>query len=104
MSWKSIITGVAVGVAASYVALKAISRNRSLTSDDILHIARVAFKEQGPINGSWINMKKETLLTPDQTYHVYRGGITRMNGSVKEVYEFVSDSTTGRILDVNKIS
>lgn len=104
MSWKSIITGVAVGVAASYVAIEAVSRNRSFTSEEILHIAKTAFKEQGPINGSWINMEKETLLAPDQTYTVYRGGITRMNGSIKEVYEFVSDSNTGRILDVNKIS
>ena len=104
MSWKSMLTGVLVGVAASYVAKEAITRNRSLSSDEVLHIAKIAFKEQGPINGSWINMEKETLQTSDNTFSVYRGGITRLNGDSQEAFEFVSNSDTGEILDVCKIS
>lgn len=104
MNWKHVIGGVVVGVAASYIAKEAISKNSGLSSNEVLHIVKTAFKEKGPINGSWISMEKETLHTSESSLTVYRGGITRMNGDRQEVYEFISDSETGKILDVNQLS
>ncbi|EOR23835.1 hypothetical protein A499_10939 [Niallia nealsonii AAU1] len=104
MNWKHIIGGVVVGVAASYIAKEAISKNSGLSSEQVLYIAKTAFKEKGSINGSWINMERETLHTVDSSFTVYRGGITRMNGDTQEVFEFVSDSETGKIIDINQLS
>ncbi|CAI9393948.1 hypothetical protein ACTQ5K_07825 [Niallia sp. Sow4_A1] len=104
MNWKQCLGGVVVGVAASYLAKKTITKNNNLSSNEVLHIAKAAFKKKGPINGSWINMEKETLHTPESSLTVYRGGITRMNGEKQEVFEFVSDCETGTILDVNQLT
>ncbi|HEO8420065.1 PepSY domain-containing protein [Niallia sp. FSL W8-0635] len=104
MNWKHLIGGVVVGVAASYIAKEAIIKNSGLSSNEVLQIAKAAFKEKGPINGSWIQMEKETLHTLEASFTVYRGGITRMNGDKQEVYEFVSNSETGNILDVNQLA
>lgn len=104
MNWKHIIGGVVAGLAASYILKEVIAKNSSLSGDQVLSLAKTAFKEKGPINGSWINMEKEILHTRESSLTVYRGGITRLNGDTQEVYEFISDSETGRILDVNQLS
>ena len=104
MNWKHVIGGVVVGVAASYIAKEAITKNSGLSSNEVLQKAKATFKEKGPINGSWIQMEKETLHTLESLFTVYRGGITRMNGDIQEVFEFVSDCETGNILDVNQLA
>lgn len=104
MSWKSLLTGVVVGVAASYVVKETLTKEKSLSSTEVLQMVKGAFKERGPINGSWILTEKETLQTASHSYNVYRGGITRMNGSTQEAFEFICDSNTGEILDVYHVS
>lgn len=99
MNWKYIITGVIAGVTAGYVTQKIISENHSLNSNEVLAIAKSAFKQQGPITGSWIQMEEDIYDTGDSSISVFKGGITRMNGDNKESFAFISNSKTGEIID-----
>ena len=47
MNWKQCLGGVVVGVAASYLAKKTITKNNNLSSNEVLHIAKAAFKKKG---------------------------------------------------------
>lgn len=103
MNWKTLLAGAAVGFATSYATKEIISRNYSISSDRVLKLVKAAFKEQGPITGSWINMQKEPYETANSTHLIYRGGITRLNEGINQSYEFLADSKTGNLLDIYEI-
>ncbi|QTN00121.1 MULTISPECIES: PepSY domain-containing protein [Sediminibacillus] len=100
MNWKRIAVGAGIGAVAGYFALQQYEKQRKVTPEKALKSAKEAFKQQGPISGSWIYMKPEEMEKNGLTYTVYRGGITRTVDGESTQYEFKVDAETGSILDV----
>ncbi|WP_264738800.1 PepSY domain-containing protein [Cytobacillus firmus] len=100
MNWKSFMLGVGVGLASGYAARELLSQKTSVSPEKALANAKDAFKQEGPISGSWIHMKAEPYEKGHLKYQVYKGGISRFSGEEAEQYEFIADAETGTILDV----
>ncbi|WP_342528814.1 PepSY domain-containing protein [Chryseomicrobium sp. FSL W7-1435] len=94
-------TGVVIGVVASQAATRYIP---SVTADQVLEQVKDAFKQEGPIDGSWVYMKTEPFHIGFIETTVYKGGITRMKNGVTENYEFAADARTGSVLEIKHIS
>ncbi len=104
MNWKSFLLGVGVGLAGGYAARELLAQKTSISPERALANAKEAFKKDGPISGSWIQMTKEPYKKGHLAYEVYRGGISRKDGEAHEQYEFIADAGTGIILDAYKLS
>ena len=98
MSWKKFIAGMAGGFAAAYV-VKTQRKQRLISSEKALSLAKEAFQKQTPISGSWIQTNPETYEKNNATYTVYKGGICRDD----KQYEFVIDAYTGTIIETKPI-
>ncbi|MHC0038909.1 PepSY domain-containing protein [Pseudoneobacillus sp. C159] len=96
MRWSSFLLGVVVGAVSGYAANKYITEEKFMSAEKVLENAKKRFKEQGPISGSWIQMKVESYDKNTFVYQVYRGGISRG----REQIEFIADAKTGALLDV----
>lgn len=59
-----------------------------------------AFKQRGPIDGSWIYTQPEPYNINGETVQVYKTGITRSAFGELEQYEVMVDAKTGEIVDV----
>ncbi|WP_075982631.1 peptidase M4 [Bacillus massilinigeriensis] len=103
MNWKSFLIGVGVGIAGGYAASEIISQKSTISPEKVLVNVKNAFKENGSINGSWINMTMEPYEKDGFHYKVFRGGITRNHDGIGEQYEFIADAKTGVIIEVQKI-
>lgn len=103
MKWKSFFLGAAVGLIGGYAARELVSNQTLLPADRVLQKSKRLFKENGPIYGSWIQMKAEPFERNQISYQVYKGGISRMNNGEKEQFEFIADACTGTILEVRHI-
>jgi predicted small secreted protein len=99
MRWNSFLLGVLVGAVSGYAANKYISEEKLMSAEKVLENAKKRFKEQGPISGSWIQMKAESYDKHNLIYQVYRGGISRG----RDQMEFIADAKTGTLLDVYSI-
>lgn len=102
MKWNHLLLGLGIGLVAGAFVNHKYNKD-TISSETALNIVKKAFKEQGPIDGSWIHMKPETINKFNLTYNVYRGGITRTNDNKVEQYEFLVDSKTGTILEVHPL-
>ncbi|WP_077621258.1 PepSY domain-containing protein [Sediminibacillus massiliensis] len=100
MKWKNIVIGAGVGALAGYVILQQLDKQQKVTPEKALKSAKEAFKQDGPISGSWIYMKPEEMEKNGLTYTVYRGGVTRTIDGKSTQYEFKVDAETGSLLDV----
>ncbi|MCT2535028.1 PepSY domain-containing protein [Aquibacillus koreensis] len=100
MDWKKITIAAGVGALAGYIISDQITRRQHVSPEKALKIAKEAFKQQGPVSGSWIYMKPEQLVKNGLDYSVYRGGVTRTVDGVNTQYEFYVDAATGTIIDV----
>ncbi|WP_017756158.1 PepSY domain-containing protein [Calidifontibacillus oryziterrae] len=99
MRLNQLLLGLGIGaIAGAYVNQKYMKNH--ISSETALKIVKKAFKDHGPIDGSWIHMKPEKVNKFNLSYNVYRGGITRTIDSKVEQYEFLVDSKTGTIIDV----
>lgn len=103
MNWKSFMLGVAVGLAGGYAAREVLSKKTTISPERALSNAKDAFKKEGPISGSWIQMNAEPFEKGMLQYKVYRGGISRLTGEDMEQYEFIADASTGAILDTYRL-
>lgn len=104
MTWKSFIAGALAGAISGYLLNEAVKKNTSLSSETVLANVKKAFKEEGPIDGSWIQMTKEGFAKYAIKTKVYRGGITTSQNGERKQYEFIADAFTGSVLDVYPIS
>lgn len=104
MKLQDFLIGVATGIAAAYV-IKEVSNKVApyKSANDVLSDIKAAFKEEGPIDGSWIYMKSENFNTGIMDVPVYRGGISRVKDDELETFEFAADARTGAIMELNKV-
>ncbi|WP_174729390.1 PepSY domain-containing protein [Mesobacillus harenae] len=103
MNWKSFIYGVGIGAVSGFAAKELLSQKNLVSAEKVLDNTKAAFKKEGPISGSWINMNPEAYTKSPLEYKVYKGGITRNIGGRTEHFEFIADAETGTILDVYTI-
>ncbi|NSL51332.1 PepSY domain-containing protein [Calidifontibacillus erzurumensis] len=103
MKLDKLLLGFCTGVIAGAILSQSAQKKTMLTSESALEIAKKAFKENGPIDGSWIYAKPEQITKYNLPYKIYRGGITRTINDKVEQYEFLIDAKTGSILEVKQI-
>lgn len=102
MNWNKLLIGFSTGIIAGALISQA-AKKKSISSDAALSLAKKAFKENGPIDGSWIHMNPENITKYNLPYKIYRGGITRTVNNEVEQYEFLVDAVTGTIIEVNPL-
>jgi predicted small secreted protein len=103
MKLKDFLAGVLTGVAAGVVVSETIDRvNQNVSADSVLNTIKDAFKNEGPIDGSWIVMKTEPFTNNVITMDVYRGGISRIKEGELEQFEFAADAKTGTVVELIK--
>lgn len=86
-----------------FFAHRAIDKRKPINADRILDRVKAQFKEDGPIEGSWIEMTKVPWKKYSYDTKVYYGGISRHEEGKIAQYEFVADAYTGSIMDLYKI-
>lgn len=99
MNWKCFFLGVSAGIAGAFIVKEATSRKETVSPEEILKRVKNAYKQDGPISGSWINMTAEPFLRSPIEHQVYKGGITRTVDGQSELHEFIADAKTGTILE-----
>src|SRR5690606_33842739 len=101
MRVKDFLAGILTGVAAGVVVNEAFNRyNEEVPADNVLKKVKDAFKEEGPIDGSWIVMKPEPFTNHVISMDVYRGGVSRMKDGKLEQFEFAADAKTGTVVEL----
>ncbi|WP_153730937.1 PepSY domain-containing protein [Sporosarcina obsidiansis] len=101
MRVKEFLAGILTGVAAGVVVNEAFNKlNEQVPADNVLKKVKEAFKEEGPIDGSWIVMKPEPYTNHVISMEVYRGGVSRMKDGRLEQYEFAADAKTGTVVEL----
>lgn len=104
MKLKDFLAGILTGVAAGIIVNEVIDRaNPYVSADSVLSNIKGKFKEEGPIDGSWIVLKTEPFENKMITMEVYRGGISRVKNGELEQFEFAADATTGTVVELLKI-
>lgn len=104
MKTRDLLIGFATGAAVAFLVKEAYDRKEKLyPADDVLKQVKSAFKEEGPIDGSWIFMKTEPYQQHAITTEVYKGGITRHKDDELEQFEFLADAYSGAVLEVSKV-
>lgn len=101
---RDLLIGFATGIAAAYLVKEVYNRSEKLyPADDVLKEIKSAFKEEGPIDGSWIFMKTEPYKQHALTTEVYKGGITRHKEDELQQFEFLADAYTGAVIEVKQV-
>lgn len=91
------------GLTCGYKIASLMKKNKTIHGDEILTMVKKAFLEEGPIEGSWIELKKVPLRKFAFKTDVYYGGISRMEEDTLVQYEFIADAYTGSILDLYRV-
>ena len=104
MKLKDFVSGVLTGVAAGIVVSKIVDQvDPNIAAESVLKSIKDFFKEEGPIDGSWIVMKPEPFQNKVIKMDVYRGGVSRiMNGEIQQ-FEFAANAKTGTVVELTKI-
>ncbi len=101
MNWKSFLLGAAVGFTAAIATKELLDPLGKPSPEKVLGDVKEYVKKNGKISGSWIMMKPEVYEKNELTYEVYRGGVTRNLDGKREQFEFVADSKTGALLELD---
>ena len=97
------IIGAVLSFLIGFYTYFLVDQKAPVNADKILNRVKAQFKEEGPIEGSWIEMTKVPWKKYSYETKVYYGGISRLeNGQVSQ-YEFVADAYTGTLMDVYKV-
>lgn len=80
-----------------------LDQKAPVNADKILNRVKDQFKEEGPIEGSWIEMTKVPWKKYSYETKVYYGGISRLEEGQVAQYEFVADAYSGTLMDVYKV-
>lgn len=103
MNWKTFVIGAAAGIIGGYCISKTVHEQVPLTGEKVLAHVKQAFKKEGSIDGSWMQMKPEDYKKYAIQTKVYRGGIMRTQDGEKQQFEFIADAYTGSVLDIYPI-
>ncbi|HIX43763.1 peptidase M4 [Kurthia sp. 3B1D] len=104
MKLRDFLIGVATGVAAAYVLKEASTRvNPNRNPNSVLEDIKNQFKQEGPIDGSWIYMQPETFKKENISIPVYKGGISRVEDGEQVNFEFAADAKSGAIVDLVRV-
>lgn len=95
----ALVVSFMVGVLAFFIVDKKVPIN----ADRILDNVKKQFREDGPIEGSWIEMTKVPWKKYSYDTKVYYGGISRFEDGRIVQYEFIADAYTGSVMDIYKI-
>ncbi|SFH71318.1 PepSY domain-containing protein [Pisciglobus halotolerans] len=103
--WLIFAGGVLVGtgVAAGFGLSRYMQKHKPMNGDKILERVKKAFLEEGPIEGSWIELTKVPLNKFALKTKAYYGGISRMEEDQLIQYEFIADAYTGSVLDIYRL-
>ena len=99
---RKVFLAASIGFIVGFV-LRDQLEERKLTPEKALKIAKETFRNNLPINSSWIYAKPERIEKNGLTYETYRGGITRNIDGKNEQFGFYIDIETGAIIDLFKI-
>lgn len=102
MKGKYFLLGLGLGITSTYLVKKRVEQSK-ISSDKALAIVKKAFKEKGPIDGSWIYTIPEIYSNEHLTYEVYKAGISRSVDNQLEQYEAYIDIYTGVIVHVEQL-
>ncbi len=80
-----------------------VNKKVPVSADRILDNVKKQFKDEGPIEGSWIEMTRVPWKKYSYDTKVYYGGISRFEEGKIVQYEFVADAYTGTLMDIYKI-
>ncbi|KUP06717.1 hypothetical protein Q73_11255 [Bacillus coahuilensis m2-6] len=104
MNWKSLLIGTIAGFAGGYLVKELSTSSSYVSSEAVLEKVKKAFREKGPIDGSWIHMEPEDYVIDPVHTKVYRGGIMRQRNGQNEQFEFIADAKTGSILRIDTVT
>ncbi|OLN22706.1 peptidase M4 [Domibacillus antri] len=96
--------GAAAGAAAAYLIQKQTSESMNVPPEKVLKQVKETFKQNGPVDGSWIQMKPEEYENNGFRVLVYKGGISRPGETGNEQFEFAADAKTGSLLNVQSVN
>jgi predicted small secreted protein len=97
------ITGAVLSFILGIVTFFIIDNHTTVNADKILNNVKEQFREDGPIEGSWIEMTKVPWKKYSYDTDVFYGGISRKeNGKIAQ-YEFVADAYTGALMDIYEV-
>ena len=102
LNWKVITAGISIGLGIGFFISKASNKNRILPAELVLDEVKLAFKQIGKIDGSWMQMTPENYHS-DNNPIIYRGGITRTIEGKREQIEFIADAYSGKIVQLHLI-
>lgn len=104
MKFRDFAIGFAAGLATAVVIKLASDKSMPYKSaDDVLSAIKEQFKENGPIDGTWIYMKPEQYSNEYTTVPAYRGGISQTVDGEQKTLEFVADAVQGILLEVKEV-
>lgn len=99
MAMKRLITGVGIGLALGYLLRPKIESERISPEHALKEVKRTVAKNHA-VSGSWIHMLPEKVEQNHVTYDVYRGGISTTTDEGTVQYEFLVDSGTGTLINL----
>ncbi|GEK89244.1 Predicted small secreted protein [Alkalibacterium putridalgicola] len=85
------------------LSFRQYSKKKALKADDILKDVKKDFLEEGPLDGSWIELTKVPWKKFAHKTDVYYGGISRYEENKLVQYEFIADAYTGSIIDIYRV-
>ena len=88
---------------AGFFTFFLVDQKAPVNADKILNRVKTQFREEGPIEGSWIEMTKVPWKKYSYETKVYYGGISRIEDGQVTQYEFVADAYSGTLMDVYKV-
>lgn len=103
LNWKTFIIGTATGIIGGYLVSKSIQDQMPIPGEKVLASVKRAFKKEGSIDGSWLQMKPENYSKYALHTKVYRGGIMRTVNGERQQFEFIADAYTGSVIDIYPI-
>lgn len=103
MKKRDLLIGFSTGIAAGFLIRELAHRIEPMKpAEYVLHGVKQTFKQEGPIDGSWVYMKTEPFKRQAITTDVYRGGISRVREGEIEQFEFFADARTGTVIELVK--
>lgn len=100
MNLRSLLLGAAAGLIGGYCLAQKAESNILISGEKVLADVKSAFKKEGRIDGSWLQMKPENYQKYAIKTKVYRGGITRRVNGEHQQFEFIADAYSGSVLDI----